>query len=52
MNTIPGKSAASQTVHKHTFVDGTRWPKDYKHNWEPIVIFSRFIVMVWLLMIC
>lgn len=31
------KSAAPQTLHKHTFADVTRWPKDWKHNWEHVI---------------
>lgn len=46
INTMAGKSTAPETLHKHMFLYVTKWSKDCKHNWEPIVISFRFIVTV------
>lgn len=51
---MPGKQTALETFHnvllktfhKHIFDGYTKRSKNCKHNWEPIVIPSRFIVMV------
>lgn len=43
---MSAKWTALETLHKHVFVDETKWSKDCKHNWEPFVVSSGFIVTV------